>query len=313
MNQLRTKMDAEYTRIRKTAAQDPGTAGDEGEENWAQLLREWLPKTYQVVTKGQLIDERGNLSPQLDIIILKPTYPAALHHKKKYFIAGVAAVFECKLTLKKNHIYESVRTAATVKRLSTHRTGTPYLELMTGPIFGVVAHAHSWSSKQSSDSAIEITSKHLYAADLEHVNHPRETLDLLCISNLATWVTSKQPLTDPKDEIDDEARARLDPKGTPSTTYMCHAGQNSFIYKTTFQNFSPIGVFISELLVKLAWEDPPLRQIASYFLGVEFSRVSTGTPRSWSRKIYSDSLRKKISLSKLNPKIDWEEWATSIE
>jgi hypothetical protein len=39
VSQLSRKMEAEYARIRKTAAADPGTAGDEGEENWAQLPR----------------------------------------------------------------------------------------------------------------------------------------------------------------------------------------------------------------------------------------------------------------------------------
>ena len=42
---------AEYDRIQKRATEDPGTAGDQGEENWAKLLREWLPRTYEVVIK----------------------------------------------------------------------------------------------------------------------------------------------------------------------------------------------------------------------------------------------------------------------
>jgi hypothetical protein len=45
IQQLGAKMEAEYKRIRKVASSDPGTAGDEGEENWAQLLRDWLPLT----------------------------------------------------------------------------------------------------------------------------------------------------------------------------------------------------------------------------------------------------------------------------
>ena len=35
-------IEEEYSRIRKRANEDPGTAGDQGEENWASLLRRWL-------------------------------------------------------------------------------------------------------------------------------------------------------------------------------------------------------------------------------------------------------------------------------
>lgn len=313
MTQLSNKMELEYARIRKSAARDPGTAGDEGEENWAQLLRDWLPKTYQVVTKGQLIDEHGNLSPQLDILVLKPTYPQALHNKKKYLIAGVAAVFECKITLKKSHINKTIRTAAIVKRLSPKKTGSPYQELTTGPIFGLIAHSHSWSTNKKQTPATTIISEHIIKADTEHVRHPSESLDIICITNLATWSMSKQPLSDPKEEISEIARSKLDPQGSPTSTYMCHSGQAGFFSTNKFENFSPIGVFISELLVKLSWEDIPLREIARYFIGVEFSRSSSGYQRLWTKDIYSKSLRKKISLSKISNQIDWNEWATSIE
>src|SRR6185369_12921717 len=43
---------------------DGGTAGDEGEENWATLLRGLLPAAYHVVTKGKIISQEGQLSPQ---------------------------------------------------------------------------------------------------------------------------------------------------------------------------------------------------------------------------------------------------------
>lgn len=193
------------------------------------------------------------------------------------------------------------------------REGTPYQELMVSPIFGLLAHAHSWRSGKTSASATDVIAEHLNAADAKHVKHPREIIDLVCVSNLATWATSKQPLSDPKEEIDETARATMDPKGVLSTSFMCHAGRRGFFANQEFEHFSPIGVFISELLVKLAWEDPPLREIASYFLAVEFSRTSFGTIRQWDRTIYSESLRRKLSLSKLKNEIDWNEWASSIE
>src|SRR5258707_793855 len=76
----------EYERIRRRAWEDPGTAGDEGEENWATLLRQWLPATYHVVTKGRILDVTGSASPQVDVIVLRPEYPPFLRdqHKKLF-------------------------------------------------------------------------------------------------------------------------------------------------------------------------------------------------------------------------------------
>ena len=45
IRQCRDEMASEYNRIYKRATEDPGTAGDQGEENWAKLLRGWLPST----------------------------------------------------------------------------------------------------------------------------------------------------------------------------------------------------------------------------------------------------------------------------
>lgn len=73
MQEVTSKMDAEYKRIRRNARNDPRTAGDEGEENWAELLRDWLPPNYHVVTKGQILSLDGSLSPQVDILVLHPT------------------------------------------------------------------------------------------------------------------------------------------------------------------------------------------------------------------------------------------------
>ena len=45
MLRLSDKMAANYKLIQRRATEDPGTAGDQGEENWAELLRGWLPRT----------------------------------------------------------------------------------------------------------------------------------------------------------------------------------------------------------------------------------------------------------------------------
>ncbi len=104
MSSVTKEMADDYNRIQKRVKEAPGTSGAQGEENWAALLRDWLPPIYQVVTKGRILSHTGIPSPQVDILVLKPTYPKKLIEKKIYIAGGVAAAFECKTTLKKQHI-----------------------------------------------------------------------------------------------------------------------------------------------------------------------------------------------------------------
>ena len=123
MRQITNEMSDEYHRIQRRVSEDPGTAGDQGEENWAELLREWLPPTYTVVTKGRIFGHDGQASPQVDVIVLKDIYPQKLVNKKHYLAAGVAAAFECKTTLRTTHISEAIETSAKIKSLYPPRKG----------------------------------------------------------------------------------------------------------------------------------------------------------------------------------------------
>jgi hypothetical protein len=49
------RMSSDYDLIRKRASEDSGTAGDQGEEHWRKLFKQWLPPAYHVVTKGRLL------------------------------------------------------------------------------------------------------------------------------------------------------------------------------------------------------------------------------------------------------------------
>jgi hypothetical protein len=55
MRQISAEVSLEYDRIQKRATEDPGTAGDQGEENWAEILRDWLPRTFEVADGTSLI------------------------------------------------------------------------------------------------------------------------------------------------------------------------------------------------------------------------------------------------------------------
>lgn len=105
------KIAHEYERTQQLAKEDPGTSGDQVEENWAEILRQWLPRTFHVVTKGRIVSSKGLSSNQIDVLILSPFYPQGLLSNKLYIAAGVLAAFECKRTLRRSHILRLSRLA----------------------------------------------------------------------------------------------------------------------------------------------------------------------------------------------------------
>src|ERR1700749_572964 len=101
MGAVKESLAREYERIRARSREDSGTAGDQTEEDWAAILRNWLPANYTVVTKGRILFEDGTASPQVDVLVLNPSYPRGLGSEKYIFSGGIVAAFECKLTLRK--------------------------------------------------------------------------------------------------------------------------------------------------------------------------------------------------------------------
>jgi len=67
------RIEEEYARITRRAEEDPGTAGDQGEENWAALLKNWLPSYFHIVTKGKILFASGQASSQVDVLVLVPS------------------------------------------------------------------------------------------------------------------------------------------------------------------------------------------------------------------------------------------------
>ncbi len=203
MRQLSANMATEYARIQRRVKTDPGLAGAQGEENWAALLREWLPATYHVVTRGRVVNSHGEVSPEVDVLVLHPAYPRHLLQQKYYLAAGIAAVFECKLTLRKHHLADASRRCAEVKRLTAINVGTPEGELIRGPLFGVLAHSHNWNHGKYGP-ALEILEA-LNETQLEGIEHPSEMVDLICVANTACYRLSREVLIGPFAE--EEAQA----------------------------------------------------------------------------------------------------------
>ena len=76
----------------------PGSEGDSLENAWIDLLRNYLPNRYSV-DKAMVIDHKGNVSQQIDIVIYDNWYTPFIFNQNgfKYIPAeGVYAVFEVK-------------------------------------------------------------------------------------------------------------------------------------------------------------------------------------------------------------------------
>lgn len=300
--QVSNNLQDEYNRITKCSIDDPGTAGDEGEENWAQLLRNWLPSHYKVVTKGQIITLNEELSPQIDILVLSPSYPPFLLNKKKYLSAGVVAGFECKLTLRKADIEKTIQNCVRIKDMCTpgkldHKPGsnqgTPYDELTSAPIFGLITHSQCWK-----DEPLEAIEGHLAESGRRHVTHPKYMIDLICIANMATLCLNKKIRPD----------IRFEESRTPKTFYATMAKDHPLGY-------TPIGYFVEKLLYKLAWQDVNLRTLAKYFYSMHLTYSATIAYREWNNDIYSETVCEEIQgmIGNEDDYEWWDKWSYVLE
>ncbi len=293
MRQVEDELSSEYKRISSRVTEDPGTAGDEGEENWAGLLRKWLPSSYEVRTKGRILSVDGEASPQVDVLVLKPSYPPGLRDKKYYLAGGVAAAFECKMSLKKSHIAQAIETAREVQRLAhpkpprSSRLGSPYQELHGPLVYGLLAHDHVWHPGKANQHITEALDVGVQSAE-----HPRDVLDLVCVSNLATWSTTRIGYSGPNRStwhldslrnvyVDGYASCVTSGPPDPSNWGNQH-GQFPEI---------PFAQMCSFLMSRLAWEDPSLRSIAEFFRVTGLGGRSEGRLRSWDlSKVYSQGV-----------------------
>ena len=302
-----SELQDEYIRIQKRASEDPGTAGDQGEENWATLLREWLPHYFQVITKGRILTDTGYASPQIDVLVLYPSYPRILLDKKLYLSGGVAAAFECKTTLTARHVVEAVETSSALKAAMPKRKGSPYEELNAGLIFGLLSHSHSWQAPNS--KPIDNIEKTLWDADLQIVNHPRECIDFVTVSDLATWKVAKMTYLSPQlDFCNDDMKRIYGPEGSATTSYICHAigGDRQKDY------FSPIGVLLAGLFSALSWTFADMRRLEAYFRKVDLLGSGQGQMRRWDIKIYSEGIRDRVYRGQLTNGVPFDKWAVTF-
>lgn len=301
IRQATQQIQDSYILIQKRAQDDPGTAGDQGEECWANLLRNWLPSIFHITTKGRILGVDGTASPQVDIIVLRPEYPKGLidTHQKLYLAGGVLAAFECKTTLRKEHINKFFKNSIAIKSLMPQRKGTPYEELHSGILYGLLAHSHEWKSEK--DQVINNLSSVLYN-NLNDIEHPRLIPDMLCVSNLCNWSSGISYIgptyIQPWDSI------MIKKYGKNGGT-----GVGYFHQYKSGENIYPIGGLLETLIKKLAYEYEPLKNISEYYNAVNIGGGGEASARMYQSEIYSTDVYNKIMQGHLVRREKWSKWS----
>ncbi len=302
--QVTEEIASEYQRIFSSTAEDPGTAGDEGEENWATLLRDWLPPAYHVATKGRLIGADGTKSPQIDVLVLKPFYPAKLREKKVWLANGVAAAFECKTTIRASHINASLERCRNFKKLFPKRTGSPLREFRSPLIYGILSHSHCWKAPDS--RPIDNITRAL-ADCYEASSHPSETIDLVCVADVGSWTNMAMPYW----PIDIDKKGDVLAQLQNFTNWAPVSGMLEASYENNnyFKQFQPIGAMISYLTQRLAWNDESIRDLADYYrLAKMWGSGESKIMKTWPRNVLSPEVLDGIASGRIHNNGSWSEW-----
>lgn len=294
---------AEYTRICQSSREDPGTAGDAGENVWSKIISDWLPESYFVTTKGRLISADGRKSPQLDVVVLKPGYPRMLREKKIYLADGVAAVFECKNTLDRRGLVDAIEKCRVTKQLFAKRTGSPLRELVSPIVCGILAHSHSWNSEN--DVVVNKIAEICKIAEAE-IEEPRFLLDVLCVANLGAWERAymlSSPAK-PTSDLDEHAASPPESDIAITTLFMCaHSLINEMI-----KEFHPAGALISSITKRFAVFDSQFDVFSDYYRRVGLTGSLSGMGRDWHSSIFSDGVFDKIRQNTAIDLSDAHEW-----
>ena len=281
-------IDREYKRIRKRTLEDPGTAGDQGEENWAHVLKMWLPPYFQVVTKGRILGDNGETSPQIDVLVLSPEYPKQLIDCKLYLAGGVVAAFECKLTLRKSHIKDLMETSKIITDLALKECGTARKDLKRKIFYGLLAHSHVWKDEKSQPK-INIRSA-IKEYDSEVIKHPIETPDFICVSDLGTWSSIKL-IVPPQENIE----------SYKNLTVISSYGEDD----ETLNFYTPVGAMVFTLLEYLSWDYPGLRNLVTYMKKLDLEGVKNGNKRIWNADVLSETTINCLVFTKILG--EWDE------
>jgi hypothetical protein len=297
---LGQEIDEDYVRLHQEALLDPQRAGHGGEGTWINVFRHWLPPAYDIVARKYIVPEIGDNRFETDIVILNPSYPTRLRAHEEILAGGVAAAFSVKLTLDAAGIRDGVERAVELRRALSPRFGTPRDEI-AGPFpVGILAHSHAWKAPKSTPK--ENVLDNLQSLDQELVRHPRESLDYLCVSDLAMWSTSRTPYLPPMALASQSLTEQQAKEGVAVTSIMENA---------TDGPFNPLALLIAHLFIRLSCFDNTLRPLADNLRATGTLGAGGGHGRTWAlASVYSDEVRRLLPVRGLQ--LRDSDWASVI-
>ncbi|GHF58794.1 hypothetical protein HNQ07_004090 [Deinococcus metalli] len=162
----------------QNALQHPTMKGDTTEAQWIEVLSTHLPARYRVGT-GQIIDHRGAVSQQIDVVIYDRTYTPLLYSQQgaQYIpVESVYAVFEVKQNLSKAHIHYAQDKVKSVRALD--RTSAPIYSangpVPARPLFSIVGGLLTYQSDYTPSLSDAMVAAHSLAQE--------DRLDLGCVA-----------------------------------------------------------------------------------------------------------------------------------
>lgn len=293
--EMSTAIARDYEDLQAKLSGNPSAiqeSGHQAEAAWVALLQGWLPSTYEVATRKYLILEDSNgpeISNETDIVVFHPSYPPQLRSKPHVLVSGVVAAFSVKATLTRAGLEEAVKEAAVVKRGVISRAGTPQDDLMASPVYGLLAHSHSWKSPASEPNR-NVTSA-LRDFDSQYAATPREGLDLVCVADLNFWSRATIAMSR---HVADQLNQNL---GDLSSGAYKESIQSGFMKRTTFDEgdrsadaMPPSSLFVGTLWNKLARFHSDLKPIADGLRVTGTSGSGSIDMRHWAfNEVFSSS------------------------
>jgi len=151
-NGIQEQMRSSLNMVRSEISH-PGAKGSVSEENWRQLLVDYLPTRYNA-EKAFVIDSNGNISQEIDLVIFDRQYTPLLFKANgaTYIpVESVYMVLEVKQEISKSNIEYAGEKAESVRLLN--RTSAPFMDggilKPQRPLFeipaGILALDSDWS------------------------------------------------------------------------------------------------------------------------------------------------------------------------
>jgi hypothetical protein len=275
---------ADYERLHAEALHDVQKAGHGGEGTWRDFLQEWLPPAYEVVTRKYIIPERGDEAFEMDLVVLRPAYPERLRDRVDILAGGVAAAFSVKLTLDAEGVRDAVTKAAQLRRVLQPRASrTARSELVGAFAVGVLAHSHAW--KRPGSTPLANLTRACWDLDHEIAEHPRESLDYLCVADLAAMGRARLSLAPGTPEL----RVPTEPPRHHVTG--CCA--TAFTVPSAASTPPPVAAFITFLLERLSYDDPGIQPFAAGLHATGTVGMAGAPTRLWR---YEDVFTEHVAL-----------------